>query len=164
MMYADFEANLKPIQATNPKPTLNKHISSGFCIYSKFIYGKVKNPFKLYRGEDCVEVFCDYSSNEAKRLYHMFPEKSMKPLTREQWRKHNRATACHICLKGFKEDDIRVRDHCHYTGKYQGPAHRSCNLRYRIPKYIPIVFHNLSGYVMPICSSESQEKNSIQAR
>ena len=45
-----------------------------------------------------------------------------------------------------KEDDIKVRDHCHYTGKCQGPSHRSCNLRYKIPHHIPIVFHNLSRY------------------
>ena len=31
-------------------------------------------------------------------------------------------------------------------GKYRGPAHSICNLRYKIPYYIPIVFHNLSGY------------------
>ena len=37
-------------------------------------------------------------------------------------------------------------DHCHYLGLYQGPAHRICNLRYKIPRYIPVVFHNLSGY------------------
>ena len=117
-MYADFEAILKPIQATNPNPEesyteeINKHIPSGFFVYSKFTYRKVENPLKLYGGEDCVEVFCDYISNEARRLYHMFPEKLMKPLTREQWRKYDRATTCHICLKGFK-DDFKVRDHCH---------------------------------------------------
>ena len=39
-----------------------------------------------------------------------------------------------------------MRDHCHYTGKYRGPAHSLCNLRYKIPSYIPVIFHNLSGY------------------
>ena len=62
---------------------INNHIPSGFCVYSKFAYGKVKNPLKLYRGENGVEVFCDYISYKAKRLYHMFPEKPMKHLTRE---------------------------------------------------------------------------------
>ena len=40
----------------------------------------------------------------------------------------------------------KVRDHCHDTGLYRGAAHSLCNLRYRIPSYIPVVFHNLSGY------------------
>ena len=40
----------------------------------------------------------------------------------------------------------KVRDHCHYTGKYRGAAHNNCNLRYKIPKEIPVVFHNGSTY------------------
>ena len=53
---------------------------------------------------------------------------------------------CHICLKEFQKGDTKVRDRCHYTGKYRGPAQRICNLRYKISNYIPIVFHNLSRY------------------
>ena len=41
---------------------------------------------------------------------------------------------------------FKVRDHCHYTGKYRGAAHNTCNLRYKIPKEIPAVFHNGSVY------------------
>ena len=40
----------------------------------------------------------------------------------------------------------KVRDHCHYTGKFRGAAHSICNLRYKTPKEIPIVFHNGSTY------------------
>ena len=116
-------------------------------MYSKFAYGKVENPLKLYRGEDHVDVFCDYISNEARRLHHlMFPLKPKKTLPREQWRKFNRATTYHICFKGFKEDNPKVRDHGHYSRKYRGSAHNICNLRYKIPNYIPKVFHNLSVY------------------
>ena len=39
-----------------------------------------------------------------------------------------------------------MRDHCHYTRCYRRPTHTKCNLQYKIPSYIPIVFHNLSGY------------------
>ena len=31
-------------------------------------------------------------------------------------------------------------------GKYTGAAHNNCNLRYKVPKEIPIVFHNGSIY------------------
>ena len=40
----------------------------------------------------------------------------------------------------------KVRDHCHYLGKYRGATHNICNLRYKIPKEIPIIFHNGSTY------------------
>ena len=40
----------------------------------------------------------------------------------------------------------KVRDHCHYTGKYRGAAHGICNLYYTTQKTIPIVFHNGSTY------------------
>ena len=88
----------------------------------------------------------------------MFPEKPMKRLTREQWRDHNRATICHICLKEFKVYVPKVRDHCHYTGKYRGPAPRNCNLRYKISDYIPIVFHNLNGYYAHLFFRELRKK------
>ena len=149
IMYADFKAILKPInEAINVNPEepyaleINQHVPSGFSVYSKFAYGEVENPLKLCRGEDCVEVFCDYVENEVKRLYHMFPEKPMKLLTSKQWRKFNQVRKCHICFKEFEPDNPKVRYYCHYTGLYRWPAHMNCNLRYKIP----ILFHNLSGY------------------
>lgn len=145
-MYADFESILKPIH--DDKSWLNIHIPSGWCVHSKFAYGEVPDPLMIYRGEDCVETFVKHVVEETKRLYNLFPEKSMEALTRKQWDNFNKAQECHICLKEFDKDgeNIKVRDHCHYTGRYRGPAHKNCNLRFKIPTYIPIVFHNLSGY------------------
>ena len=40
----------------------------------------------------------------------------------------------------------RVRDHCHFTGKYPGAAHRNCNLKCQKPMVLPVIFHNLQGY------------------
>ena len=70
----------------------------------------------------------------------------MDLLTKKQWKKYKNSTKCHICYKPFTMKNWKVRDHCHYTGRYRGSAHSLCNLRYRIPSYIPVVFHNLSGY------------------
>ena len=152
IMYADFESILEPIQGPNPVPMgpytseVTKHSPSGLCVYSKFAYGEVKDPLRLYRGKDCLEKFCDYIRQEANRLYHMFAEKPMDPLTRKQWKRYKHSTICHICFKAFNSKEPKGRDNCHYIGRYRGPAHSLCNLRYRIPSYIPVIFHNLSGY------------------
>ena len=51
-----------------------------------------------------------------------------------------------ICNEKLDEDKDKVRDHCHITGKYRGAAHSQCNLKLKIPRKIPIIFHNLEGY------------------
>ena len=67
---------------------------------------------------------------------------------------YEKQKVCHICKKKFSSDKNdentfekyhKVRDPCHYTRKFRGAAHNTCNLRYKIPKKIPVVFHNGSG-------------------
>ena len=76
----------------------------------------------------------------------------MKLLTKDQQESYENAKICYIYqeksenkfLKGKKYP--KVRDHCRYTGEYRGPAHSICNLKYSVPKKIPIAFHNGSNY------------------
>ena len=72
----------------------------------------------------------------------------MIPLTIKEKMHHSEQKICYICEQEFNKDykKHKVRDHCHYTGKYRGAAHNICNLRYKIPKEIPVVFHNGSLY------------------
>jgi len=51
---------------------------------------------------------------------------------------------CHICVTPHLLD--RVRDHCHFTGKFRGAALHACNLKYKVPKFIPVFFHNITRY------------------
>ena len=56
---------------------------------------------------------------------------------------------CHICGEKYTDKDVRVRDHCHITGKFRGSAHQECNLKLRIKPEnlkIPVIFPNLRGY------------------
>ena len=39
---------------------------------------------------------------------------------------------CYICGKGYTDEDVRVRDHCHIAGKFRGSLHQECNIRLRI--------------------------------
>ena len=73
----------------------------------------------------------------------------MMPLMVEEKIHSNEQEICYICKNEFDKSDkkhYKVRDHCHYIGKYRGAAHNVCNLRYKIPKEIPVVFHNGSTY------------------
>ncbi len=48
--------------------------------------------------------------------------------------------------KGKEQKVTKCRDHCHITGKYRGAACNKCNLRMRVPMFVPVLFHNLEGY------------------
>ena len=162
IMYADFESILEPMEK-NSKGRVNKHVPSGFCVYSKFAYGDVPDPLKAYRGKDCVERFVDHIEAEVKRLHSLVPEQPMIPLTEVLQREYEEASTCHICMKPFDdpEKNWKVRDHCHYTGLYRGAAHNNCNLKYKIPKHIPIVFI-ISVGTMLTSSYNNSERSSRQ--
>ena len=109
IMYADFESILEPIHGVKNNPEqsstwgVNSHKPSGWCLHSKFAYGKVKKPTTQYRGTDCIEKLCEKIISEAKRLYRSYPEMPMLPLTKEQTKEYKIATKCHICFKEFKD-------------------------------------------------------------
>ena len=101
---------------------------------------------RCHTGSDCIKALCEYFISEAHCIYKSFPEKPMDPLSVKQQIEYMKSTRCHICFKNFKQDNPKVRDHCHYTGKYRGPAHNNRNLRYRVPSYIPVIAHNSARY------------------
>ena len=65
-------------------------------------------------------------------------------ITEKEQTEFDNATTCWIC--GQELGDDKVRDHCHFTGKYRGPAHNECNLLLRKDKTIPVGFHNGQNY------------------
>ena len=72
----------------------------------------------------------------------------MKLLTKERQESDESAKLLYICkekLDNKRDSDKRyrkVRDHCHYTGKYRSAAHSRCNLKYSVPREIPIDNHS----------------------
>ena len=61
----------------------------------------------------------------------------------EKYRNNN---ICRFCEKFIESD--KVRDHCHLTGDYRGPAHSKCNINVTQKQinFIPFIFHNFSNY------------------
>ena len=66
-------------------------------------------------------------------------------MTAEENEEFERSNICWICGK-LIDFDNKVRDHCHITGKYRGPAHWSCNINLKVSKKLVVIFHNLRGY------------------
>ena len=74
--------------------------------------------------------------------FYKSPEKVI--ITKEQQLSFNKANLFHICEGGLGK--YKVGDHCHFTGNYRGAAHKYCILRFKKPKVLPVIFHNLSFY------------------
>ena len=158
VIYADFEAITEKISGCQPNnnksftDAYQKHTDCGFgykvvCCYDD----KYSQPLKIYRGEKAVYTFLEYMLDEVKYCKKIVKQQFNKPLkmTKEDEDKFKIADECHICNNKYTDEDIRVRDHCHITGKYRGSAHQECNLKLRVnPEEvkIPVIFHNLRGY------------------
>ena len=158
VIYADFEAITEKISGCRPNnnksftEAYQKHTDCGFgykvvCCYDD----KYTQPMKIYRGEKAVYTFLEYMLDEVKYCKRIIKKEFNKPLnmTKENEEEFQKAEKCHICNKKYSDKDIRVRDHCHITGKYRGSAHQECNLQLKLnPEKvkIPVIFHNLRGY------------------
>ena len=90
----------------------------------------------------------------------------MTPLTDDENRYYEEQKECYICRKAFcynKKQKKRfklykkVRDHCHFTGKFRGAAHSICNLNYKVPQEIPVKIHNGSKYDSHFIINELRE-------
>ena len=157
VVYADFETILEPfndVEKNELEPEssytikTHKHIPYSFAYYIKCDFDDTKSVFKTFRGQDAHKVFVEWIESDCKSIYNQFLGKviPMTPLTVEQQTAFNQAKSCHICEKDFNVEDERVRDHSHLSGSFVAAAHSVCNLNYKIPGFIPIFFHNMTGF------------------
>ena len=153
-IYADFESLIKPMDNCDPNPNKSytkktqKHEPISFVYYIKSFNESVyESRLKGYTKEkledpDPMVIFKEWLEEDVKAIANIKPKKMV--FTEEDEKQFNKASDCWICGEELEND--RVRDHCHYTGRYRGAAHNSCNLKYRKPNNISVFFHNLAGY------------------
>ena len=139
-VYADFECINQP---TDDLKVLFKQIpiAVGFYVISPF-----GNKYNSYFGTDCNEWFVKEMlilEHKANKYFKTNLELQITPQEEESFQL---AEECWLCENPL--DDTKVRDHDHLTGKYRGAAHNICNInvKQRSSSFVPIFFHNFSGY------------------
>ena len=154
-IYADFECYNKPIHTNTPDPNksytnkLTKHEPASFVYYIKSFNENVyKSQLRTYVKEkeedpDVIDAFINMLEEDVKIISQLGNEKMV--ITKKEEEEFKQASDCWICKKKLNLED-RVRDHCHFTGRFRGAAHNRCNLKYSKPNNISVFFHNLTGY------------------
>ncbi|XP_047039598.1 uncharacterized protein LOC124644335 isoform X1 [Helicoverpa zea] len=150
VIYADFETMLERYQSCDPDPTTastvtrQRHVPIAFAYHITCTLADSHNRYVSYRGLDCVSKFVKSIYNDAQKIYGILKSNVPIIFTDDHAHDFENAATCHICEHFLFGD--KVRDHCHLTGKYRGAAHSYCNIQYKVPSFIPVFFHNLSGY------------------
>ena len=148
-MYADFECNLK--SGENHEDSYSKKIQNpvpcSFTYKLVFVHDEFTKPIVAFRGENAAyefikAIFKEYQYCKKVTKKH-FNKNLIMSEEEEQYQSKN---PCWICEKLSDDDNEKVRDYCHVTGKCRIVAHRSCNINLQLTKEVPVIFHNLRGY------------------
>jgi hypothetical protein len=151
VLYADFECSLQKCDNHERKGVVAKHRANSFRIRIESIVDLGISLDYEYSGDDCdlkfVELLVQTLESKIQSKLAYYRKCFEKPvLSHQEENEFQNATKCIFCKKGFPDNSIKVRDHCHFTGKYEGAAHQFCNMKaYQSLKgkvKVPIFFHN----------------------
>ena len=126
VIYADFEAITKKMQDCRPND--DKSYTEAYQTHEDCGYGykvvcfykdKYSKPIQTYRGENAVYKFMEKMLEEVEYCKGIIKKRFNKPLimTENDELCFKLMDKCHICSKKYTDKDVRVRDHCHITGK-----------------------------------------------
>ena len=127
------------------------------CVNYKF-----SKTFKTYFGKDVICNLLNSMIEESKYWSNMMKKHFNKELsmTNEDIENFKSSNFKYwICDNDYVDTDVRVRDHCHITGKYRGSAHRDCNINLKLNHKIPVVFQNLKNYDSHLIMEELDKFN-----
>ena len=134
IIYADLESLFEKMNTCDNNPEkssttkINTHTPSGYSLFTHCSFDTTKNKLDYYRGKNCMKNFCQDLREHATKIIN-YEKKEMIPLTKEEKNMHNEQKVYCICKKRFSTDDNnknnnhKVKVHCHYTGKYRDAAH-----------------------------------------
>ena len=124
------------------------HIPCSFAYKLVCVDDEFTEPIVVFRGENAAYEFIKVILKEYQYCKKVMKKHFNKNLIMSEEEEHlfQQSNSCWICKKLIDNDDEKVRDHCHVTGKFRGAAHWSCNINLQLTKKVPVIFHNLSGY------------------
>ena len=164
VIFSDIECYMKgtdeKIGSNTYKISEHVPIAIGYNWHSKDeVLSKDEVYNRSYFGPDCIK---DYVRNllETETKHSIKINKAMI-ITEEDKLYHDANDICHICNKKCVN---KVRDHCHQTGRYRGPACNICNLNFKHQNFIPVIFHNGKGYDFNILFNEIFKQNNSRRR
>jgi hypothetical protein len=158
-VFADFEAALQNVvdeenndQEKSLTTKKQHHVPMGFgyvvntSLPDEYLPDFPREP-EIIREENCTKIFLKDMVDLSIKFKDTYSRNIvMKPLTQEETEKYCASENCYLCEKPFTQDDYKVIDHSHVTGKYRGPSHNSCNLNSSNPQFLPVYLPNLSKY------------------
>ena len=157
IVYSDMESTLIPINKKVGEKTvlIHKHVISGYAyvlISTDNSFDPIFVNYTRKSEKENVELkFIKSSENVLLETYQKFKEPKKIIFTKEDEKDFINSKNCYACNEEFEKIDIenrikKVRDHCHFSGKYRGAACPSCNSKMKYPDFIPVIFHNLQNY------------------
>ena len=102
----------------------------------------------FFRGKNAAYEFIKAILEEHKYCKKIMKKHFNKNLIMTEKEEHlfQECNNCWICKELIDNDDEKVRDHCHVTGKFRGAAHWGCNINFQLIEKVPVIFHNLKAY------------------
>ena len=139
----------------NPKSSsttkVSEHIPSGFSMSTISPLKSIENKCDVYRGKDCMKKFCESLIEHAIKIIN-FKKKKNGVINKRAGGIIRKCKNVIFVKKNLElniwkiKNIVKLHNHCHHIGKYRGAVHGICNFKYRVPKKIPIVFHNGSNF------------------
>ena len=150
-IYANFEADNEKDNTCIGNKTTNIYkqnpVLNGYPIVSELEDVLKSDYYKSPLGYNNVDWFVDeVKILENKMAFYFKNTNKDIIMTQKDEEDYKNNNFCRFCEKFIESD--KVRDHCHLTGNYRGPAHSICNINVtqKQSNFIPFIFHNFSNY------------------
>ena len=124
------------------------HVPCSFPYKPVCVTDELTKPIVVFRGENAAYEFIEAILKEYEYCKKVMKKHFNKNLimSEKEEEEIQLSNTSWISEKLIDNDDEKVRDHCHMTGKFRGAVHWSCNINLQLTRNVPVVFHNLRCY------------------